>query len=519
MKKVVIIGGGPAGLSAAYSLLKEKLEYEVIILEKSSMVGGISKTITYNGNKMDLGGHRFFTKNKKIQKIWEELLPLQNKEAYDEKLLNMKIYHNQKGNDPEIDNKVFLKRKRVSRIFYNKKFFDYPVTLSFKTIKNLGLKDTIICGFSYLKSCFKKLDETNLENFYINRFGKKLYSIFFKEYTEKLWGIEPSKIDSSWGSQRVKGISIKEVLKDYFKRLFKIKDLNKETSLIDSFYYPKFGPGMMYEEMANKIISLGGVIKLNSEVIKIQQKDGKIISITYKENGKITKIYLDYLISSMPIKDLIEDLNSVPKIIKNISKNLPYRDFLTIGIIFDKLKVFNDSKIKTYNNRVPDTWIYVQSRDVKMGRIQVFNNWSPYLVKDYLNTISLGLEYFCKENDDFWNMKDEDLKEYAKNELIKMGIIDDECNILDYHVERIEKAYPAYFGSYKDFPKIKKYLNQIENLYCIGRNGMHRYNNMDHSMYTGIVCANNIINNITDKENIWSINTDSAYHEVDNENN
>jgi len=496
MKKVVIIGAGPAGLTAAYKLLNESKDYEVIILEEEKQVGGISKTVYYQGNRMDLGGHRFFTKDDEVMSLWQEILPLGNPKK----------------------EKVLLERRRVSRIYYNKKFFDYPVNLSFKTIKNLGFKDTFVSGFSYLKSLVYKLPEDNLENFYINRFGRRLYEIFFRDYTEKLWGIAPSEIDSSWGSQRVKGISIKEVLKDYFKRLFKIKDKNKETSLIDKFYYPKLGPGMMYEEMANKIEKMGGVIKLNSKVIGLEKKKNKIESITYKENGKVVKITCDYLISTMPIKDLINDMNNVDKDIKDISSNLPYRDFLTVGLVLDKIILKNDTKYETENNIIPDTWIYVQSKKQKLGRIQVFNNWSPYLVKDK-NTISLGLEYFCKENDDFWKKKDSSLRDFAVNELKEMGIIDEKTKVLEYHVERVKKAYPAYFGSYSEFPKVKEYLDHIDNLYCIGRNGMHRYNNMDHSMKTAMVAIDNILKNKKDKENIWEVNTEKDYHEVKNEKN
>ena len=482
MKKVVIIGAGPAGLTAAYSLLKNSNDYEIIVLEEQNQVGGISKTVIYDGNRMDLGGHRFFTKDKDVLNLWKTILP--------------------------VEKDKLLERPRVSHIFYNGKFFDYPVNLSFKTIKNLGFKDTLVAGFSYLKSVFHKLPEDNLENFYINRFGKKLYEIFFKDYTEKLWGIAPKDIDSSWGSQRVKGISIKEVLKDYFKRVFRIKNNKKETSLIDKFYYPKYGPGMMYEEISNDIIKMGGVVKLNSRVVNIKKKNNNIDEVIYKENGIIKKVKCDYLISSMPIKDLLNCMNSIPKNIKSISSKLPYRDFITIGVILDKIKI----------NNLRDTWIYVQSKKQKLGRIQVFNNWSKYLVK-YNNTISLGLEYFCNENDDFWKMPNQDLKEFAIKELNEMGIISSDSNIFTYHIERVKKAYPAYFGVYNRFPIVKEYLDNIDNLFCIGRNGMHRYNNMDHSMKTAMECANNIINNKKTKENIWNVNTDKDYHEVQDEKN
>ncbi len=512
-KKVIILGAGPAGLTAGYYLLKNSKDYEVIIVEKDTLVGGISKTINYSGNRMDLGGHRFFTKEKQINNIWQEILPVQGKGSYDDILLKSNKNFSPKGPNPEKEDKVFLIRNRVSRIYYSKKFFDYPVNLSFNTIKNLGLIKTIQSGFSYLKSILVKKEETNLENFYINRFGKKLYSIFFEGYTEKLWGRNPKNIDASWGKQRVKGISIKEVLKDYFCRLLKIKNKSKETSLIESYYYPKYGPGQMYEEIAKEYQNLGGKLLKEYEVIKINNNKNTIKSIICMHNNKKIEIEGDIFISSIPIKDLISQMNKVPKKPKEVAINLPYRDFITIGLILDKIKLKNKTKIKTLNNIIPDCWIYVQSTDVKLGRIQVFNNWSPYLVKDIDNTISLGLEYFCTENDSFWNKTDEQLKEQALEELTKMNIIDKDTKIIDYHIEKVKKAYPAYFDSYKDFNIVKDYLNNINNLYCIGRNGQHRYNNMDHSMMCAITCINNILNNIESKDNIWNINTEEQYHE------
>lgn len=512
-KKVVIIGAGPAGLTAGYHLLKNSNEYEVIIIEKDKMVGGISKTINFNGNKMDLGGHRFFTKSEKVNKIWQDILSIQGSPSYDDLKLNNKKEFSLIGPNPENEDKVFLIRNRISRIYYNKKFFNYPVNLSFNTIKNLGFFKTFQSGFSYLKSLFIKKEETNLENFYINRFGNKLYTIFFKGYTEKLWGRSPKDIDSSWGYQRVKGLSIKEVLKDCFFRLFKIKNKNKETSLIEEFYYPKYGPGQMYEEMEKKFVLLGGIIIKECEVIKINNTNSKIKSIVCKNKDREIIIKGDIFISTMPIKDLINDMQGVPKKIYNLATNLPYRDFLTIGLVVDRLKIKNKTKIKTLNNIVPDCWIYVQTTSVKLGRIQIFNNWSPYLVKDVDNTISLGLEYFCLEGDTLWNSSDLNLKKLAIKELKEIGILDNDTKIIDYHVERVKKAYPAYFDTYSEFSKIRKYLDRFSNLYCIGRNGQHRYNNMDHSMLTAITCIDNILNNKRSKDNIWNVNTDEAYHE------
>lgn len=258
MKNVVIIGAGPAGLSCAYEILKNNKNIKVTIFEEEEMVGGISKTVNYKGNRIDIGGHRFFTKNEEVKKLWLELLPLQNKPAYDDKIINIEKKFPKKGKNPEKDDAVMLIRNRVSRIYYNHKFFDYPVNFNFKTIKNMGFATTCSCGVSYLKSIIHKLDEFNLENFYINRFGKKLYSMFFEGYTTKVWGRTPSEIDSSWGSQRVKGISISKVMVDYFKRIFHLENNNKETSLIESFYYPKYGPGQLYETLADEVKKLGG---------------------------------------------------------------------------------------------------------------------------------------------------------------------------------------------------------------------------------------------------------------------
>lgn len=506
VKQVVIIGAGPAGLTAAWKLLQKG--YKVTILEADKQVGGISKTIDYKGNKMDIGGHRFFTKEKTIEKIWLQFLPLQGKGAYDDKILNTKKEFAKKGPDPDKANDVMLVRNRVSRVLYENKFYDYPVTLNFQTIKNLGFFKTILCGFSYLKYRIFKKPENNLEDFYINRFGKKLYSIFFKDYTEKVWGRKPSDISKEWGYQRVRGISITALIKNYLNKLLKKKQTNEENSLISKFYYPKYGPGQLYESMALKIKQMGGKILLNSKVIKVNN-DKKIKSIVYEKNGKNYTKKADILISSMPIKDLIESLDNVPKDIYDIAINLPYRDFITVGLLVPSLEIKNQTKIKTIGNIIPDCWVYVQEAKVKLGRIQIFNNWSPYLIKDK-NKIWLGLEYFCKEGDSFWNLTDKEIAKHAQDDLIKLGIC---SKFLDSCVIKVKKAYPAYFDSYKDFDKVKDYLNSFENLYCIGRNGQHRYDNMDHAMMSGIECAKAIINH-SSKESIWNVNTDKSYNEV-----
>ena len=490
MKKIVIIGAGPAGLTAAYTLLKSKEKYEVIVLEESNKIGGISRTVKYNGNRMDIGGHRFFSKNDDILNLWKELMPLQSDNL-----------------TPEKNNEVMLIRNRVSRIYYLRKFFDYPISFKKETFKNMGFSRTIKVGFSYLKSIFIKRKEKSLEDFYINRFGKKLYSMFFEKYTEKLWGRKPKQISADWGAQRVKGLSIKAVIKDIFNKKFN-KKAEVETSLIEEFWYPKYGPGQLWELMAKKIEDLGGTILKEHKVEKIQTKKSRIISVECNTlNGKKT-IEGDIFISSMPLKDLVLgfDGEKVPNKIRSIAKGLPYRDFMTVGVLVNKLKIKNESM-------VPDCWIYVQEPDVKMGRIQIFNNWSPYLVAKPENTVWMGLEYFVTENDKYWKMSDKEFSELAITELEKMEIIDKK-DVIDTHVERVKKAYPAYFDTYSEIDKLITYLNKYDNLYCIGRNGQHRYNNMDHSMLTAIETVRNIENNINKKDNIWKVNTEKEYHET-----
>ena len=516
MKKVIIIGAGPAGITAAHKLLTQSKDYEVIILEASDDIGGISRTVKYNGNRMDIGGHRFFSKDDEVMKYWFDLMPIQGKDAYDDKLLGRTKDLTENGPDPEAEDVVMLVRDRVSRIYYKKKFFDYPVSLKWETIKNMGFGTTMVAGFSYIKASIFKKPETSLENFYINRFGKKLYSMFFEGYTEKLWGRHPSEISADWGSQRVKGLSIRAIIKDVFRKIFKKNKSQKEveTSLIEKFYYPKFGPGQLWETAAAKVKDLGATIIMNAEVVGISNNaDGSIKNITYVKDGETTVLEGDIFLSSMPVKDLINGMNDVPSDISDIANGLPYRDFVTVGVLVNKLNLVNKTQFKTLNNIVPDCWIYVQDTGIKLGRIQIFNNWSPYLVKDVDNKVWIGLEYFCNETDDFWNMSEQECIDFAADELIKMGIINSKDEILDAHRENVKKAYPAYFDTYSRMDELIKYLDSYDNLYCIGRNGQHRYNNMDHSMATSFEAVNNIINGVKDKSNIWNVNTEGEYHE------
>ena len=513
MKNVVIIGAGPAGLTAAYELLKQgKGEYKVTILEESGEIGGISRTVRYNGNRMDIGGHRFFSKDDSVMTWWKSLMPMQGKPSFDDKKLGREKALAEGGPDPETTDRVMLVRQRVSRIYYLKKFFDYPVSMKMQTFKNMGFARTMKAGFSYLKAAVIKKPEDCLENFYINRFGKVLYSMFFEGYTEKLWGRHPREISADWGSQRVKGLSITAVIKDMFGKLSPKKDRKVETSLIEEFIYPKYGPGQLWETAAEEIRSMGGEIIMHASVKGINNKDGKIESVTYLQDGEEKTMDGDIFISSMPVKDLVNGMRDVPADMAEIAAGLPYRDFVTVGLLVNKLNLVNETDIKTLANIVPDCWIYVQDVGVKLGRIQIFNNWSPYLVSDPENTVWIGLEYFCDEGDDFWNLSDDDCVKLAINELVQMGVVNRE-EVLDSHRERVKKAYPAYFDTYSRMDELVEYLSGFENLYCVGRNGQHRYNNMDHSMVTSFETVKNILNGTTDKTNIWNVNTEKEYHE------
>ncbi len=516
MKKIVIIGAGPAGLTAANELLKDSGDYEVVMLEGAQVIGGISQTVRYNGNRMDIGGHRFFSKSDEVMKWWSDLMPIQGAPSFDDKKLGREKPLEKGGPDPEKEDNVMLVRTRVSRIYYNKKFFDYPVSMSAATIKNMGFGTTMAAGFSYLKSAMFKKDETSLENFYINRFGKKLYRMFFEGYTEKLWGRHPRDISADWGSQRVKGLSIRAVLKDMFSKTFGSKKKNKEveTSLIEQFWYPKYGPGQLWETAAKAAEEKGAKILKGYQVKNIVCQNGKITSVVCDTpDGEIT-IAGDIFISSMPVKDLVCGMtgDKPDNKIVEIAKGLPYRDFVTVGLLVNKLNLKNETNIKTLGNIVPDCWIYVQEPGVKVGRIQIFNNWSPYMVKDPENTVWIGLEFFCAEGDDFWNMTDEECIFLAAKELESMGIITS-SDILDSHREKVKKAYPAYFDTYAQIDELIKCLDGYENLYCVGRNGQHRYNNMDHSMLTAMKAAQAIKAGKTDKHDIWNVNTEKEYHE------
>ncbi len=501
MKRAIVIGAGPAGLTAAYELLDKTDDMEVIVLEESDDLGGISKTVNYKGNRMDMGGHRFFSKDALVNEWWEKLLPMQEEKS------------------PANSDEVMLKRRRISRILFDSRFYDYPISLKLETLKNMGFVNTIGVGLSYLASVFHKLPESNLENFYINRFGRKLYTMFFEYYTENLWGRKPSEIDASWGTQRVKGLSIRAVLKDMFDKALGKKNRKVETSLIEEFKYPKFGPGQLWEAAGERITEMGGKIIKNAGVTSVRLRDGRVVSVGYETGDGHVETDADIVISSMPIKDLIGGMvtdtgsDEIPEDVRRIAGGLPYRDYMTLGVLVRSLKIKNNTNIETIGNIIPDCWIYVQDRHVKMGRIQIYNNWSPYMVKDVNNTVWLGLEYFVNEGDDFWNMTESDFSQFCINELIQLGFIDTEDDVLDTHMEKVKKAYPAYFDTYDEIDRVVDYLSGIDNLYCIGRNGQHRYNNMDHSMITAFEAVKCIVTGDHDKTALWNVNTEKEYHE------
>jgi len=509
MKKVVIIGAGPAGATAAYELSKDPGEYEVVVLEASDTIGGISRTVKHGSNRIDIGGHRFFSKDERVMQWWKEMLPYQGKPSKDDLILGRESRVVEGGPDPEKNDEVFLIRHRVSRIYYRGKFFDYPISMKPQTFINMGFLTSMAAGFSYLGSCFHKLPETSLENFYINRFGKKLYSMFFEGYTEKLWGRHPREISADWGAQRVKGLSIASLLANIFGKLIPSQNRHVETSLIEEFYYPKYGPGQLWEKVIHTTQDQGVKVVFGAKV-KAFEKIGNRIKAVICEDG--TRYEADEVISSMPLNELAAAIPDVPEDILRIATGLPYRDFVTVGLLVDKLALKNQTNIKTLGNIVPDCWIYVQDTGVKLGRIQIFNNWSPYMLADPEHTVWIGLEYFCAEGDSFWNQSQEECVEFAVKELKKIGVIDDNAKVMESCRERVQKAYPAYFDTYAEIDKLTTYLNQIDNLCCVGRNGQHRYNNMDHSMVTSFVAAD-VIRGKAQKSELWAVNTEKSYHE------
>jgi protoporphyrinogen oxidase len=513
-KTAIIIGAGPAGLTAAYELLTRS-DIHPIVLEKSAAMGGISRTVNYKGNRIDIGGHRFFSKSDRVMNWWLAHMPIKSETG-----IESISYH---GETREVssgrscgEEAVMLIRQRKSRIYFLRKFFDYPIRLSSRTLQNLGPIRTLKIGFSYLKTVlFPPKRVENLEQFFISRFGRELYLTFFKSYTEKVWGVPCDKISAEWGAQRIKGLSITKTVLHFLKtatarKTGDVGQKNTETSLIENFMYPKLGPGQLWELVADKIRALGGEIFTGVDVDRIHCRGQEIVAISATDvDGRTREYRGDYFFSTMPMQELVRAMDApVPPAIREVSEGLQYRDFITVGLLAGKLCVRDAS---SPNLLIKDNWIYIQEPDVTAGRLQIFNNWSPYLVRDP-NTVWIGVEYFCYETDPIWRQSDEEVASLAKRELEQIGILL-QSDVLDSTVIRVPKTYPAYFGAYERFDELRQYLDGFQNMFLVGRNGMHKYNNQDHSMLTAMTAVDNILVGRTDKENIWAVNTEMEYHE------
>jgi protoporphyrinogen oxidase len=517
-KTAIIIGAGPAGLTAAYELLT-RTDIKPVVLERSDAMGGISRTARYKGNRIDIGGHRFFSKSDRVMQWWMKQMPFEQSDAgaqtisYHGMSREVQANHVNGTVDACKSDRVMLVRKRKSRIYFLRRFFDYPISLTGDTLSKLGFIRTLRIGCSYAKSAMFPIEKAvNLEQFFINRFGRELYKTFFKSYTEKIWGVPCNQISAEWGEQRIKGLSIAKSIKHFLTRRFRkssgVVQKDMETSLIEQFLYPKFGPGQMWEGVAEQIVKMGGEIVTNCEVSGVQCRDHKVVSLTASRNGTAQGFAGDYFFSTMAIKELVRAMDAgIPDNVKEVSEGLLYRDFITVGLLVKKLKVQDQNK-----KFIEDNWIYIQEPDVLAGRLQIFNNWSPSMVAnpDY---VWMGVEYFCYETDELWKKSDADMAALAAEELDKIGILD-KADVLDSVVIRVPKTYPAYFGTFHRFDEVRKFLDAFENLFMIGRNGMHRYNNQDHSMLTAMMAVDNISAGITEKTNLWEVNTEMEYHEA-----
>lgn len=469
MTQPVIIGGGPAGLTAAYELNKHGLRS--VVLEADRQVGGLSRTVNYQGYRFDIGGHRFFSKVELINETWREILGDQ-----------------------------FLLRPRLSRIYYGGKFFDYPLK-PLNALAGLGPVETVLVGLSYLRAQLAPIDdEASFEAWVTNRFGARLYEIFFKTYTEKVWGMSCAEISADWAAQRIKNLSLTEAVRSAFSGSSTDADGNVITTLIEQFHYPRLGPGMMWEA-CEQHLSAAGVPTLQGHLVdRILHRDGKVYAVVARTGeGKVVELPASHCISSMPVRELIHALDPLPPLeVVRAADGLRYRDYLTVVLIVRRPEVF------------PDNWIYIHSPEVKLGRIQNYKNWSPEMVPDQTMS-ALGLEYFLWENDEEWDWPEQRLLDLGIKEAAQIGLVDPR-EVVDGTIVRMRKAYPIYDQSYRDhLDVIRSYLGTISNLQLIGRNGQHRYNNQDHSMLTGIYAARNLA--LGADYDVWAVNTEAEYHE------
>ena len=545
MKRVAVIAGaGPAGLTAAWELLA-RTEIHPVIIEPTAAIGGIAQTYVHNGNRIDMGGHRFFTKSERVMNWWLSILPRQGAPAADDvafghdvelvtevalRTLAPEVAGVQSARvleatrpapDPEREDRVMLQRPRLSRIYFARHFFPYPLGITLTVAWRLGLLNTALITLSFLwAKAFPHRDETYLDAFFINRFGRRLYETFFRGYTEKVWGVKCSEIRAEWGAQRVKGLSLKRAVvhavHDLLSSDFRKEQHRRETSLIRRFWYPKYGPGQMWETVASQVRAAGGEIRHGVRVVAVRLRNGRVTSIGVRDeaSGRREDLTCDYFFSTMPVRELVAMVEpSPPSAVREVAAGLRYRDFLTVGLLLDRLHVLE--KGKQPQASVRDNWIYVQDAGVRVGRIQIFNNWSPYLAADHENTVWIGLEYFASRGDDLWSMADADLIELAKREVEQIGFARG-VDVRDSCVLRMPNAYPAYFGSYEKFDEIRRWVTGVPNLFCIGRNGMHRYNNQDHSMLTAMMAVDAIVAGSEDDSALWKVNLEAGYAENGN---
>ncbi|WP_426417195.1 NAD(P)/FAD-dependent oxidoreductase [Aestuariirhabdus sp. LZHN29] len=496
-KQALIIGAGPAGLTAAWELLQHT-DIHPIVVEQQDYVGGLSATIEHRGNAMDIGGHRFFSKSPWVMQWWQNMMPLQTAAA---------------PASPE----ALLKRQRRSRILYLGQLFNYPLSLSLNTLRQLGIQRLLRVAVSYLGAQLHPIKpERSLEDFFINRFGRELYRTFFKSYTEKVWGVPCQEIDPSWGPQRVKGVSVRSLLANALVSPFRsraIEQNSTETSLIEQFIYPARGPGQMWQRVADRAVEGGAQLRLQHRVVAIETDGNKVCAATlaHGPDGQSQRIEIDFVISTMPVKTLIASLSPPPpSAVTAVAEGLRYRDMLVVGVLIDPTSLPTQGKQSRLQG-MEDNWLYIQEPHVQVGRIQLFHNWSPYLVAQS-GMLWLGMEYFCQQGDALWALEDSQLALLATAELEKLGLAT-ESAITDHHVLRVPYAYPAYFGSYGSFDRIRSYTDRIDNLYLIGRNGTHRYNNQDHSMITAREAVRLIRRGLGDRSSIWAVNSEEDYHE------
>ncbi len=524
-RTALIIGGGPAGLTAALQLMRQT-DVHPIVVEASDSVGGISRTINWDGYRIDLGGHRFFSKSDWVMNWWQEIMPLDRGARGSGEAISV-AYRNRRrtvpasadvGADQTQGDLAMLVRDRLSRIYFRRKFFDYPIRMSFKTITNLGVLRFAKAAASYgIATLLPRRPERSLEDFLINRFGVELYRTFFQAYTEKVWGVPCAQISAEWGAQRIKGLSLISAARHALGRRLTPSargSVAAQTSLVEHFLYPKLGPGQLWDEVARRVREGGGKVLLSHQVDRITLSGGRVagVSIRDRATGVSIDSTPDYVISSMAVRDLVAAFDPVaPPDVLRIARTLPYRDFIIVGLLVTRMKTRSWAIDGSESAYPPDNWIYIQEPDVRAGRLQIFNNWSPALVADP-DVISLGVEYFCNHDDDLWSLSDEAMQALAIRELEQIDLIDAK-DVIRATVVRVPKAYPAYFGSYREFDTIRRYVDTVENLFLVGRNGMHRYNNQDHSMLTAKAAVDNIVAGRTDKQNIWNINIDDDYHE------